>query len=248
MAKIEKEVQGTYDIDLVIDKVKESNISTNTKNSLIKWLEYLKTFGMFGKVDSINIHELVKPGQLSIIDLREIDSLTIKQIIVSYYARRMFNKRKKDELPPFSLIIEEAHNFASQAKEDKNISKSILQTIAREGRKFGASLVVISQRPVQLDTTVLSQCNSHAILRVTNPNDIKHIQESSEGFTTQMAKDIPGLAVGEVFLTGEAVNKPVLFKVRKRIIDTSEKDKTLDDMLKEWMGKGDKVDNVSTFI
>jgi len=248
--KIEKEVKGAYDIDDVIERVEKSDARTATKNSLTKWLSYLKHYGIFGKVDSITVDELVRPNQLSIINLKEIDNNTIKQIIVSHFANLMFNKRKNNKIPPFVLIVEEAHNFANQSSKDKNISKHVLETIAREGRKFEASLTVISQRPVQLDTTILSQCNTHAILRVTNPNDIKHIQESSEGFTNQIAKDLPGLCVGEVFLTGEAVNKPLLFKVRRRKLRTVKEDKTMDEMLKEW-GDGvekEKTNKIEAFI
>ncbi len=242
--KVRHEFKGSYDINDVVKKILDTDGGKQaTKEAAIRKLEYLDRLDLFDKMDSITLEQLIKPNQLSIINMRNIDSQKVKQMIVSYYAKRMFTERKRNKIPPFILLLEEAHNFANQSAQDKNLSKSILQTIAREGRKFGASLVMVSQRPVQLDTTVLSQCNTHAILRVTNPNDIKHIQESSEGFNSTMARELPGLTVGEMYLVGEAVNKPVLFKVRKRELQSSVRDKTLEEMVKEWNEKDEEIES-----
>ena len=94
--------------------------------------------------------------------------------------------------------------------------KSIIQKIAREGRKFHASLCLISQRPIQLSTTALSQCNTHIILRVTNPYDLEHIGKSSEGLTRDVMDTISSLRVGEALIVGEAVNYPLFVRVRPR--------------------------------
>ena len=115
------------------------------------------------------------------------------------------------------FILEEAHQFCPEkASEEKAVARGIIRTIAREGRKFGASLCLISQRPVQLDTTTLSQCNTHIILRITNPYDLKHIGETSEGIDARTQSMISSLRVGEGIIVGEAVNFPVFFKFRKR--------------------------------
>jgi len=140
-----------------------------------------------------------------------------KQIIVSYFAQRIFFERRIGKVPPFLLVLEEAHQFVPQmAKTETAISRSIIRTIAREGRKFGASLCLVSQRPVQLDTTALSQCNTHIILRITNPYDLKHIAESSEGLDNKSIDMITSLRVGEALIVGEATHFPLFFKVRER--------------------------------
>ena len=98
--------------------------------------------------------------------------------MVSYLWRRFFRLRKKEKIAPFLLVVEEAHNFAPEKAEKKHaLAKGPIITIAREGRKFGACLCLISQRPVQLATTALSQCNTNIILRMTNPFDIDHVGE-----------------------------------------------------------------------
>ncbi len=125
--------------------------------------------------------------------------------------------RKKDKVPPFLLVVEEAHNFAPEKVERQYaLAKGPIITIAREGRKFGACLCLISQRPVQLATTALSQCNTNIILRITNPFDIKHVGESCEGIDSAMLDSITTLRVGEALVVGEAAGSPIFVKVRKR--------------------------------
>ena len=145
-------------------------------------------------------------------------------MLVTFFTRKLFWLRRIGKIPPFILVVEEAHQFCPEGvKREGALSRSILETIAREGRKFHASLVLISQRPIQLSTTALSQCNTHIIMRVTNPYDLDHIGKSSEGITSDVLKMIPGLRVGEALIVGEAVNYPLLVKVRERNSKKSDK-------------------------
>ena len=120
------------------------------------------------------------------------------------------------------------------------VARSYLRTIAREGRKFGASLVVISQRPKRLDTTTLANCNTNIILRITNPYDLKHISESCEGLDANSEKIISSLRVGEALIVGEAVGAPTFFKVRLRKSAPSRHETTLEDSAKAFVSESDK--------
>ena len=202
--------------DVIREIEQDEKMNIRTKEALLGWLYDLEETGLFGPVESPNLDKIVKPGHAAIIDLSEIISLRKKQILISYVARRLFDLRKQDKIPPFVLILEEAHQFCPEARRELAISKSIIETIAREGRKFFASLCLISQRPVKLSTTVLSQCNTHIILRITNPYDLKHIGESSEGIDRNVLDVITTLNVGEALVVGEAVNFPLFIKIRKR--------------------------------
>ena len=206
-----------YSLQDVIKEVEhDEKMSARTKEALLGWLYDLEDTGLFGPVESPNLENIVKLGRATIIDLSETISLRKKQILVSYIAQRLFDMRKQEKIPPFILILEEAHQFCPEARKELAISKGIIETIAREGRKFFASLCLISQRPVKLSTTVLSQCNTHIILRITNPYDLKHIGESSEGIDKAVLDVITTLNVGEALVVGEAVNFPLFIKIRKR--------------------------------
>ena len=209
---------GPFDLHDILDAINgDAEIKENTKAALIGWISSLLELYLFGKTDSPSIYDLLKPGNLTIIDLSDLIDVRKKQIIVSYFAQRLFYERRNKTIPPFLLVLEEAHQFVPEkASKEAAISRSIIRTIAREGRKFGASLCLVSQRPVQLDTTALSQCNTHIILRITNPYDLKHIGESSEGLDNKSTEMITSLRVGEALIVGEATHYPLFFKVRER--------------------------------
>jgi hypothetical protein len=140
-------------------------------------------------------------------------------------------------IPPFLLIIEEAHQFCPEAAHSKALSKGIIETIAREGRKFMACLCLISQRPKRLSTTALSQMNSKLILNIKNPYDLKHLMESSESITKESADLISSLGVGEMLLMGNATNYPVFIDVRERMYELETKEISLTQQCLEWQEK-----------
>jgi DNA helicase HerA-like ATPase len=222
-----------YDIDDLIAEVDASDIKSPTKENLSGALMSLKSFGFFDKHTRPAPDYLAKQGQLSVMDLSNFIELKERQIIATYFIKNLFYQRRMEKIPPFLLVIEEAHQFCPEGKKEEAISRGIIETIAREGRKFSASLMLVSQRPIRLSTTVLSQCNTHIVLRVTNPYDLDHIGQSSEGMSRELIKDLPSLKTGEAVIVGEAVNYPVMINVRDKKIK-SEKEKTFEEALLEY--------------
>jgi len=221
--KLMKEKKG-YGFKDLITAIEMSNTKQVIKDTMKSWLMQLENSKIFGNYTKPNIKDLAKSGQLSILDISNIINQKEKQMLVTFFTRKLFWLRRIGEIPPFILVVEEAHQFCPEGvKKEGALSRNILETIAREGRKFHASLVLISQRPIQLSTTALSQCNTHIIMRVTNPYDLDHIGKSSEGITSDVLKTIPGLRVGEALIVGEAVNYPLLVKVRERKSKKSDK-------------------------
>lgn len=213
-----KATKKPYGLGEIIQKVNESEtIGTRTKESLAGWLYNLQNTRLFGYEENPDLDNLLTSGKLVIFDLADILSLKSKQIACAYIARRLFNLRRQHRAPPFLLLVEEAHQFCPEGVS--SISRGILETIAREGRKFYASLGLISQRPVRLSTTALSQCNSHLILRIRNPYDLEFIGRTSEGLDKDSLNMLPDLEIGTGMLVGEAVNYPVLFRVRQRTLE-----------------------------
>lgn len=248
--KEKQEAKGLEDLIEVVRADSSFDKKENVRGPLLAALDDLRRLRIIGKSDTPKLDELARPGHLSVIDLSEIDSLRQKQMIVAHFARKLFRARKKGKIPPFLLVVEEAHNFAREKADKHNaLSKPIIETIAREGRKFGASLCLISQRPVQLSTTALSQCNTNIILRVTNPFDIKHIGESCEGIDSNMLSSITTLRVGEALVVGEAVGSPVFVSVRKRRSRTPPKGDSLEKLAKLFEeGQKRKDDEIEAFL
>lgn len=219
LIKAMKEIgKEDYEISDLIKKVEEDNeVTSKTKSILLSELEKLRNSKLFGMSDYPDLSELARQGGMSIIDLSDTINVFKKQAIVTYFGKNLFNARRRDSIPPFLLVVEEAHQFAPEGvEEEKSISRGVIILIAREGRKFNASLCLISQRPVRLSTTALSQCNTHFILRVINPNDLEHIKSSSEGINQSVLNQLPSLPVGSGLIVGEAVNYPLFVKIRDR--------------------------------
>ncbi len=181
---------------------------------VINALEGIRNSGVFdGK--PITEKELVREGHASIIDLKGAEP-KIQQLIVAKISKDLFNSIKLGQIPPFFFLIEEAHNFCPERGFGDTLSSQILRTIASEGRKFGLHLCIVSQRPARVDKNVLSQCNTQIILKVTNPNDLRAIGQSIEGFISGMEDDIKQLSVGQALVVGECVEYPITVNIRAR--------------------------------
>lgn len=118
---------------------------------------------------------------------------------------------------PVVLVLEEAQNYIQQPRfaEDESIARVVFERIAREGRKFGLSLVVASQRPSELSKTVLSQCSSFIVHRLQNPEDLRYFKEIVPGIYGPMLEQIPALAPQTALVLGECVPAPALVKIRE---------------------------------
>jgi len=208
-------------------------------------IERLSRMGIF-ELEGTPLDEIVSGNQLTVIDLSDADE-RLSETIIAAISRRIFEARKayvKDgegnfNTPTF-LVIEEAHNFAPRTMEERTIlSKSILKKIAREGRKFGVGLCIVSQRPSRLDSDILSQCNTQIIMRIVNPSDQEYIRQSVESVTEDIVRDLPSLSRGEAIVVGAAINLPVTVRIRKRITEVGGEDV---DIVGEWSknagGKG----------
>ena len=240
-----------FGIDELIKMIGEDEkVKSATKDVLISVLYDLMETGLFGASDYPSAKDVAQQGKVSVVDLSSFISSRKKQMVVAHLARKLFNGRREMKIPPFLLVLEEAHQFVPEtAKAERAMSRGIIQTIAREGRKFHASLCLISQRPVQLSTTVLSQCNTHIILRVTNPYDLDHIGESSEGITRDVLNQISGLRVGTGLIVGEAVNFPIFVKIRKRKSKESTKGMPLEDAARDFAERAkQKKEDAKSFM
>ncbi|MFW9798894.1 MAG: ATP-binding protein [Candidatus Thorarchaeota archaeon] len=222
VTEMRKNTQTGYTLGDIIDYVRnDETISKNTREAMIGWLVNLEDTGLFGVEAVPNITSMVRPGKLTLIDLSDFISLKKKQIAVSHLVNELLRMRRRGDIPPFLLVLEEAHQFCPESRHELALPKSRIETIAREGRKFHALLCLVSQRPVKLSTTVLSQCSNQAILRATNPYDLDHIGRSSEGIDRESLDTITTLEVGEALFVGETVGVPTFVKIRQRRFEPS---------------------------
>lgn len=229
VSNLRKEANILYSLQDIIQRLDNSEtVNTRTREALIGWLYSLNRTYLFSAESNPNFLEIIKPGKLVILDLSDIQSLRSRRIIVLHSLRKLYYYRTRGEIPPSLFVIEEAHQFCPESS--RSISKRIIETVAREGRKFYTSLCLISQRPVNLSVTALSQCNTNLILRIRNPYDQDFIGKTSEGIDRSSLKMIPDLEIGEALLVGEAINYPTFFRIRTKIEREEDKSITLEKM------------------
>jgi hypothetical protein len=114
---------------------------------------------------------------------------------------------------PLMIVLEEAHNYLKAG--ENSISSRTVQTIAKEGRKYGVGLLLVTQRPSELDETVLSQCGTLIALRMNNSKDRGHISSAVQDELQTMIDLLPSLRTGEGIVSGEAVKIPSRVKFFK---------------------------------
>jgi len=114
---------------------------------------------------------------------------------------------------PLLVVLEEAHNYLKAG--ENSISSRTVQTIAKEGRKYGVGLLLVTQRPSELDETVLSQCGTLIALRMNNSKDRGHISSAVQDELQTMIDLLPSLRTGEGIISGEAVKIPSRVKFFK---------------------------------
>lgn len=165
-----------------------------------------------------NILSSIKIGHVNVLDLSQADE-SVSEVLVSHIMRNALQRRKnaihgssdKTLDHPVFFIIEEAHILAPNKRDSQ--SKYWIQRVAREGRKFGLGLCLVSQSPKTVDHDALSQMNNMIILRLVEPEDQRHVQSASESLSKDLINQLPSLNVGEAIVLGLMSKVPTLVKI-----------------------------------
>ncbi|WP_448861537.1 ATP-binding protein [Dorea sp.] len=164
-------------------------------------------------------------ANISIIDLSGVP-FEVLSITVSLISRIIFDfcfhfsklKHEKNEVNdvPFMIVCEEAHNYVPK---NGNVgyasSKKSIERIAKEGRKYGISLMVVSQRPSEVSDTIFAQCNNFIALRLTNTADQLYIKNLLPNNTNAIADVLPTLQPGQCLIVGDASPIPAIVQLDK---------------------------------
>jgi DNA helicase HerA-like ATPase len=207
-----KEYKNVYNLRDIIDAVNRSK--SNARWNVIASLESLDSIGVFSDNGTATT-DLIKNGKCALINMKGVPP-DVQDVVVARLTKELFDDRKAGKIPPFLMVVEEAHNYCPEKGVGRAVSSSILRTVASEGRKFGMGLCIVSQRPAKVDKNIISQCNTNVILKVTNPNDLKAIIQSVEGLTNQTYREIQRLPIGVALISGAGLQMPVMTEIRVR--------------------------------
>ena len=154
-------------------------------------------------------------NQILNINLEDIDD-AIAKVIVKIYCRMFFEYAKKLQRRgsvPFNIFVEEAHRYIKTGEDIDLIGYNIFDRISKEGRKYGVMLNLISQRPVELSETVMSQCANYLIFKTTHPRDIEYITQMVPYITDEIIEKQKGLQPGYCLAFGSAFKVPLTIHV-----------------------------------
>ncbi len=154
---------------------------------------------------------------ITILDLSGIPSAVLTQLIAAILMiiyEGLFWGREKSEggiHRPMLVVMEEAHRYLS--KEGGGPARDIVQRIVKEGRKFGIGAMIVSQRPAEVDETILSQCGTFIALRLSNAADRSKVQGALPDNLSGIVESLPVLRTGEAVITGEAARLPLRCRI-----------------------------------
>jgi hypothetical protein len=186
----------------------DSEGASGEKNDKKSFLDDYNTNSKQARSDKrTNQIMIVDVSQLPFEVLETVTAL-IGRLILEFVANFLPGERGKY---PIVIVLEEAQNYIAENRD--SVAKLVFERIAREGRKYGISLIVCSQRPSELSKTVLSQCNSFIIHRLQNPDDQKYVKGLVSSANADLLDQLPIIPQQHAIITGDCVRTPVLVKI-----------------------------------
>ncbi|MEW9669089.1 ATP-binding protein [Ammoniphilus sp. 3BR4] len=178
----------------------------------------------------------------------------IKQLrlFAAYLTRSYYQKRReyKDALqqgrnplakfPPFIVVCDEAHNFAPAGGDERSPTKDIIKEIAQEGRKYGVFLVLATQRPATLDSTVKAQLATKFVFKTNNSNDIDTIKEETD-LSPEETRRLPYLPSGTAFISSSLTGRSILVRIRVSKTRSPHMLNPFDELESEFQGEQDML-------
>lgn len=156
-----------------------------------------------------------KRSQIVNINLEDVDD-NLAKTMVKIFCKMIFDfskSRKERAAIPFHLFIEEAHRYVVSDNDHFLLGYNIFERIAKEGRKYGVMLDLVSQRPVEISETVIAQMSNFCILKMTHPRDLEYINKMLPNISGDIIEKLTSLQSGTMVAFGNAFKIPVIVKM-----------------------------------
>lgn len=170
----------------------------------------------------------VSQNTFSKINIYEVDDMDDDLLLFfsSYFIKELFEKNKSVSIEDRDIhvvILEEAHRYISKNKEESSFNEvELFKKVAREGRKFGCFLFLSSQRPSELSSTVLSQCNNYILHRIKNNLDLEYMMTTIPYIDKYQLSRISNLPTGYAYLVGDLFPIPIEVDVHEVVIENNQ--------------------------
>lgn len=189
-----------------------------------------------------DLEAMVIPGKINVLPIGELTE-EVQDVVASFFIKKLLYERKdyvnsggaRGYPVPVLLVVEEAHTLIPANRS--TMTKHYVAKVAREGRKFGVGMVLVSQRPRGLDEEALSQTNNKIILRIVSSDDLRQVRAASENLSEELSDLLPSLNNGEAIVLGMMTPLPALVKVDLAEFKTGGTDRPI---VHEWMSYSSK--------
>ena len=205
--------ENTYG-DSVTLKVRLHSLITSSNSNFFKWES-----GSYISLEKYLSDLMISNGkkyQLVNINLDDVDD-DFAKVITKIYSRLLFEftKALKDRASiPFHIFVEEAHRYIQNDTDRFLIGYNIFERIAKEGRKYGLILGLITQRPVEMSDTVISQCSNFLIFKMNHPTDVEYIKKMVPNISDEIVEKQKSLQSGTCLAFGSAFKIPLIVKLK----------------------------------
>ncbi len=196
--------------DAITLKVKLHDLVIGSNAKFFDYKEFVRIDQYLGSL----IVQDNKKFQIININLEDVDDAFAKSI-VKIFARLLMDFSKKIERGsmPFNILLEEAHRYVKKDQDEFLFGYNIFDRIAKEGRKYGIIISLISQRPVDISETVISQCSNFLIFKMSHPRDIEYITKMIPNITEDTIEKQKSLQVGNCLGFGSGFKIPLIIQL-----------------------------------
>ncbi len=221
----------------------DSRLNDVRYNMIFKPQKYNTSASMTDLFKKILGEEDNLPKKLVIIDMSPIP-FDVRTSVISLILRCLFDfcywyKKIYEKAYPVAVFCDEAHIYLNEYDINTKSSRESAEKIAKEGRKYGISLTVISQRPREVSATILSQCNTFLCLRITNPDDQSYVKRLLPDSIGGIVNMFSSLRRGECILLGDSVMMPTRIKIDEPNPKPNSDDTSF---YKEWSSPHEKIE------
>ena len=191
-----------------------------------------------------------KSKGIKVIDFSEVPS-DVLPVITGTFARLLYNVQfwqRPENRTPFTFLCDEAHLYLPVQDDANSVQRQALynfERIAKEGRKYGVSIMVVSQRPSDVSKTILSQCNNFIVLRLTNDRDKNVVTNLMSDSLKGLTDTLPILDTGEALILGDSILLPNRVKLDK---PSKEPNSATKDFWKEWSSIEPKTESIKEAV
>ena len=156
-----------------------------------------------------------RKAQIINFNLEDVED-SLAKVMVKIYCRFLFKFTKglaNRSAIPFHIFLEECHRYVQKDNDIAMIGYNIFERIAKEGRKYGLMINLISQRPVEISETVISQCSNFIIFKMTHPRDLEYIKKMLPNISEEVIEKQKSLQPGTCVAFGRAFKVPMIIKM-----------------------------------